>query len=71
MPGNPNEQFPKKARPMKFCQHYKSKGSPHLTQKTNECRKYNKVGDPVAAATGKPSEAKKPFKKGGKSRWLI
>jgi hypothetical protein len=70
--GNPGERVPKKAtRPAKFCQHCKSKGSPHLTHNTNKYCKYDKCGNPVAAAAGKPSEAKKPFKKGGTSRWLI
>jgi hypothetical protein len=35
--GNPDEQVPKKARPAKFCQCCKNKGSPHLTHNTNEC----------------------------------
>jgi hypothetical protein len=65
MSGNPSEQVPKKARPANFCQHCKSKGGPHLTHKTNKCCKYNKDGYTVAAATGKPSEVKKFFKKGG------
>jgi hypothetical protein len=63
--GNPSERVPKKARPTKFCQCCKNKGGPHLTHNTNECCKNNKDGNPVAAATGKPSEVKKPFKKGG------
>jgi hypothetical protein len=49
----------------KFCQRCKSKGGPHLTHNTNKCRKYNKDGNPIAAAACKPSEAKMPFKKGG------
>jgi hypothetical protein len=49
---------------VKFCQRCKSKGGPHLTHNTKECCKYSKDGNPVAAAAGKPSEAKKPFKKG-------
>jgi hypothetical protein len=64
--GNPNEQVLKKARPVKFCQQRcKSKGGPHLTHNTNKCCKYNKDGNLITAAEGKPSEAKKPFKKGG------
>jgi hypothetical protein len=31
----------------------------------NKCHKYDKDGNPVAAAAGKPSDAKKPFKKEG------
>jgi hypothetical protein len=68
--GNPNEQVPKKERPAKFCQHCKSKGGPHLTHNINKCPKYNKDGNPVAAATGKPSEAKKSFKKGGNKQMV-
>ncbi len=73
--GNPGEQVPKKARPVKFCQQCKNKGGPNLTHNTNKCCKYNKDGNPVAAAPVKPSDAKKPFKKGSRrgatSRWLI
>jgi hypothetical protein len=58
-------------RPGKFCQCSKIKGGPHLTHNTNKCCKYNKDDNPVATANVKPSDAKKPFKKGGKSRWLI
>ncbi len=63
--GNSSERVLKKAWPAKFCQHCKSKGGPHLTHNTNECCKCEKDKNPVAAAAGKPSEAKKPFKKGG------
>ncbi len=63
--GNPGELVPKKASPAKFCQCCKGKGGPHLTHNTNVCCKYNKDGNLVAVAPGKPSEAKKPFKKGG------
>ncbi len=63
--GNPNEQVLKKARPAKFCQHCKNKGAPQLTHNTNKCCKYDKDSNPMAAATYKPSEARKPFKKGG------
>jgi hypothetical protein len=62
--GNPGEQVPKKARHAKFCQHCKNKGNLHLTHSTNECCKYNKDSNPMAAAAGKPCKKKKPFKKG-------
>ncbi len=62
---NPGEQVLKKARPVKFCLRCKNKGSPHLTHNANKCCKYNKDGYLVAAAAAKPSDAKKPFKKGG------
>jgi hypothetical protein len=63
--GNPGERVLKKAMPAKFCQHCKNKGSPHLTHNTKECCRYDKDKNPVAAATLKPTHAKKPFKKGG------
>jgi hypothetical protein len=69
--GNPGERVPKKVRPAKFCQPCKKKGGPHLIHNTNECCKYNKDGNLVAAAALKPFDAKKPFKKGATSRWLI
>jgi hypothetical protein len=59
--GNPNEQVPKKAKPAKFCQCCKSEGGPHLAYNTKKCCKYNKDVNPIAAVTGKPSEAKKAF----------
>ncbi len=58
----------KKARLARFCQHCKNKDSPHLTHNNKECRKYDKDDNPVAAAILKPSDAKKPFKKGGKKQ---
>ncbi len=61
--GNPGEQVPKKGKPAKFCQHCKNMGSPHWTQNTKECCRYDKDGNSIAAATHKPSDAKKPFKK--------
>jgi hypothetical protein len=48
--GNPNKQVPKKAKPAKFYQRCKNKGGPHLTHNTNECCKYDKDGNLVAAA---------------------
>ncbi len=63
--GGPGEWVPKKARPAKFCQHWKNKGGPHLSHITNEHHKYNKESNSMAAAAGKPFKARKPFKKGG------
>jgi hypothetical protein len=40
-------------------------GGPHLTHNTKECCKYDKDGNPIAVADLNPSDAKKPFKKGG------
>ncbi len=63
--GNPGERVPKKGKPNKFCQHCKVKGGPHLTHNTKECRRYNGMGNPVAAATCKSCDVKQPSKKGG------
>jgi hypothetical protein len=63
--GNSGEQVPKKAKPTKFCQHCKNKGSPLLTHNAKECCRYNKSSNLIAAAALKPTDAKKPFKKGG------
>jgi hypothetical protein len=69
--GNSGEQVPKNVRPAKFCQRCKSKGSPHLTHNNNKCCKYDKDNNPLAMSASKPSEAKKPFKRGATSRWPI
>jgi hypothetical protein len=58
-------QVPKKARPSRFCQHCKTKGGPHLTHSTKECRRYDGNGNPISSFQGKPTNAKKPTKKGG------
>ncbi len=57
-------RVPKKARPSKFCQQCKAKGGPHLTHNTKECCRYNGNGNPVSSFQGKPTNAKKPTKKG-------
>ncbi len=62
---NPSElRVPKKVKPTRLCRHCKNKGSPHLTHNTKECCRYDKDGNPVAVAALKPSDAKKPIKKG-------
>ncbi len=64
--GSPGElQVLKKAKPSKFCQHCKAKGGPHLTHNTKECHRYNRNGNPVSSFQTKPTDAKKPAKKGG------
>jgi hypothetical protein len=64
--GSPSElRVPKKARPSKFCQHCKAKGGPHLTHNTKECRRYDGNRNLVSLFQGKPTNAKKPAKKGG------
>jgi hypothetical protein len=63
--GSPGEWVLKKDKPSKFCQHCKAKGGPHLTHNTKECCKYDAMGNPVATARRKPSDAKPSSKKGG------
>jgi hypothetical protein len=58
--GNPGEQVPKKGKPNKFCQHCKAKGRLHLTHNTKECRRYDGMGNPMAAVAYKPGDAKQP-----------
>ncbi len=58
-------QVPKKAKPSKFCQHYKAKGRPHLTHNTKECHRYDRNWNPISSFQTKPTNAKKPAKKGG------
>jgi hypothetical protein len=64
--GNSGElRVPKKARPSKFCQHCKAKGGPPLTHNTKECCRYDENRNPISSFQGKPTNAKKPAKKGG------
>jgi hypothetical protein len=58
-------RVPKKARPSKFCQHCKAKGGPHLTYNSKECRRYDGNGNPISLFQSKPTDARKPAKKGG------
>jgi hypothetical protein len=58
-------QVLKKARPSKICQHCKAKDGPHPTHNTKECRRYDGNGNPASSFQGKPTNAKKPAKKGG------
>jgi hypothetical protein len=59
-----SEQFPKKTRSTKFCQHCKNNGGPYTSHNTKECCKYNKDGKAVAASRKKPYK-KKPYMKNG------
>ncbi len=61
---SPGEQVPKEGKPNKFCQHCKASGRPHLTHNTKECHRYNRMGNPVAAAAHKSNDAKLSSKKG-------
>jgi hypothetical protein len=58
-------QVLKKARPSRFCQLCRAEGGPHLTHNTKECRRHNGNGNPVSSFQGKPTNVKKPAKKGG------
>jgi hypothetical protein len=62
--GNPAEQVLKKGKSNKFWQHCKAKGGPHLTHNTKECRRYDGMGNLVAAAACKPGDMKQPSNKG-------
>jgi hypothetical protein len=69
--GSPGElQVPKKAKPSKFCQHCKVKGGPHLTHNTQECHRYDGMGNPVSLFQTEPADAKKLAKKGGKKKMV-
>ncbi len=63
--GGSSDWVPKKACSEKFCQRCKTHDGSYQTHNTNKCRKYNKDGKPLGTATGKPSDAKKPYKKYG------
>ncbi len=61
--GGRTGQVPKKGRSEKFCQRCKAHGGPFQTHNSLDCRCYDSNGKPLAAAAGKPSESKKPYKK--------
>ncbi len=61
--GGPTGQVPKKGHSEKLCQSCKAHGGPFQTHNTLDSRRYNSNGKPLAAAAGKPSESKKPYKK--------
>jgi hypothetical protein len=63
--GGSNEQVPKKARSEKFYQYCKAHVGPYQTHNTLDCHCYDSNNKPLAAASGKPSESKKPHKKFG------
>jgi hypothetical protein len=58
-------RVPKKGHSEKFCQCCKAHGGPFMTHNTLDCRCYDSNGKPLAAAAGKPSKSKKPYKKSG------
>jgi hypothetical protein len=68
--GNPGAQVPKNGKPNKFCQHCKAKVGPHLTHNTKKCCRYNRMGNPMAAAACKPGDAKQPSSKKGDDKQM-
>jgi hypothetical protein len=68
--GGPTGQVPKKSCSEKFCQRCKAHGGPYHTHNTLDCHCYDSNGKPAKAATGEPSEAKKPFKKFGVNKGM-
>jgi len=71
--GSNELRVPKKAHSAKFCQHCKTNGGPYTMHNTKECRKYDKDGKAVAAATSNPLKGSPTRKMGAKvtSSWLI
>jgi hypothetical protein len=57
--------IPKESKACKVLPVLQEQRRPPSDHNTNECCKYDKDGNPIAKATGKPLESKKPFKKGG------
>ncbi len=68
--GGPTGWVPKKGCSEKFCQHCKAHGGPFTTHNTLDCHCYDSNGKPLKAAAGKPSEAKKPYKKSGGNKGM-
>jgi hypothetical protein len=68
--GGPTGQVPKKGCSEKFCQQCRAYGGPYQTHNTLDCRCYDSNGKPLAAAAGKPSESKKPYKKFGGNKGM-
>ncbi len=61
--GGPTGWVPKKGCSEKFHLHSKAHGGPFQTHNILDCFCYDSNGKPLAAAAGKPSESKKPYKK--------
>ncbi len=68
--GGPTGRIPKKGRSEKFFQWCKAHGRPFTTHNTLDCRCYDSNGKPLEAATGKPSESKKLYKKSGDDKGM-
>ncbi len=68
--GGPTGRVPKKGHSEKFCQRCKAHGGPFTTHNTLDCHCYDSNGKPLKAATGKPSESKKPYKKSGGNKGM-
>jgi hypothetical protein len=63
-------QVPNKDRSEKFCQRCKAHGGPFTTHNTLDCCCCDSNGKPLEAASGKPSESKKPYKKSGGNKGM-
>jgi hypothetical protein len=63
--GGSSEQVLKNACSEKFCQRCKAHGGPYQTHNTLDCLCYDSNCKPLAAAAGKPTDSKKPYKKSG------
>jgi hypothetical protein len=68
--GGPTGRVPKKGCSEKFCQRCKAHGGPFMTHNTLDCCCYDSNGKPLKAASGKPSESKKPYKKSGGNKGM-
>jgi hypothetical protein len=68
--GGRTGQVSKKGRSEKFCQHFEAHGSLFQTYNTLDYCHYDSNGKPLEAATGKPSESKKPYKKSGGNKGM-
>jgi hypothetical protein len=54
----------------KFCQRFKTCGSPFQTHNTLDCHCYDSNGKPLEVAACKPSESKKLYKKSGGNKGM-
>ena len=59
--GGSSKPAQKKAKTEKFCQRCKTHGGAHNTHNTNECRRYERNGNPTGQFGSKSSEKHKPF----------
>ncbi len=55
---------------LRFCYYCKAHGGPCQMFNTSDCHCYDKDGKPLGAATGKPFNSKKPYKKLGGNKQM-